>query len=122
MKKKLKSREVEVFIDGTDWRYEVGHASDGNHVYPSVKDLQMHSKCWDECGIVRCKLVFVETVVEEMSNKDWISKESAQPKSIAVETTLRLEAAERHLKYLEEKVQMHKDRVILLKTANREKK
>ena len=114
MKKKVKPREVEVYLDGTDWRYEVGEAADGNKVYPSVDCLKEESKCWNECGIVKCKLVFVETVVPEVSVKDWkfakIAKECDEDK-------LRLAAAERHLGYLEEKMMKQLDKVIQLKAT-----
>ena len=36
---------VIVYMCGTDWECEVGMASGGNTVYPSVEDLKRNSKC-----------------------------------------------------------------------------
>jgi len=120
MKKiKTKPREVEVYLDGTDWRYEIGHAADGNRVYPSVDCLKEENKCWDECGIVKCKLVFMETVIPEVDPKDW--KNTTPMVECDVDRD-RLAAAERHLGYLEEKVMKQLNKVIQLKANIKGKK
>lgn len=41
-----------------DWEYEIGGASDGNRVYPSVETLKEHHQCADECGIVEVRVSF----------------------------------------------------------------
>lgn len=116
---KKRPRSVEVYVDGTDWRYEIGEAADGNKVYPSVECAKEESKCWEECGIVKCQLVFKQWVVEEKAIKDWKSDTSMVIYDPLVE---RLRAAERHLAYLEEKFEKQKNKVILLKTEAKGRK
>ena len=48
-----------------DWEYEIGHASDGNRVYPSLHALQEHHDCWAECGVVEVEVRSIRTVVPE---------------------------------------------------------
>lgn len=48
-----------------DWEYEIGHAADGNKVYPSLKALQEHHNCWAECGVVEVEVRSIRTVVPE---------------------------------------------------------
>ena len=45
------------------WEYEIGHASDGNRVYPSLHALQEHHPCWAECGAVEVEVRSIRTVV-----------------------------------------------------------
>jgi hypothetical protein len=33
-----------------DFAYELGEASGGNKIYPSLEDLRKHHSCLDECG------------------------------------------------------------------------
>jgi len=40
----------------TDFYDELGHASGGNTVYPSINDLIRRRKCVDQCGIVEVKI------------------------------------------------------------------
>lgn len=60
-----KDGNVYVYIDGVDWQHEIGCALGGNRVYPSIKDLKEHSKCWQECGIVRIRIEEVEWVAPQ---------------------------------------------------------
>jgi len=55
-------KELEVYMDKTDWIYEVGAAADGNRVYPSVVSLKKYNSCHEQCGIVKVKVSYVETV------------------------------------------------------------
>ena len=48
-----------------DFEDELGRASGGNIVYPSIKDLKEHHTCWEECGIVEVEVSFVKTIVEQ---------------------------------------------------------
>lgn len=76
-------KEIEVFIDGVDYRHEVGEARGGNIVYGSVKDLKHHNSCWAGCGIVRAKVVGLEWVEPQDFKKelDDEGKETAIQKS-----------------------------------------
>lgn len=46
-----------------DWEYEVGGASGGSTVYPSVEDLKRHHTCWAGCGIVEVRVLFNKVIV-----------------------------------------------------------
>lgn len=48
----------------TDFDHELGAACGGVAVYPSVTDLKRCRPCVDECGIVKVKVTFVETIQE----------------------------------------------------------
>lgn len=58
----------DTFVDGymcaIDWSCELGMAADGNRVYPSIEALKKHHTCWEECGIVKVRVQFLETVLE----------------------------------------------------------
>jgi len=47
-----------------DWDYEIGGASGGNRIYPSINDLRKCRKCVDSCGIVEVE-VRLKRVVQE---------------------------------------------------------
>jgi hypothetical protein len=49
-------RTVTAYLCETDWNHELGHASDGNALYPSVDDLRDHQPCADQCGIVEVEV------------------------------------------------------------------
>ena len=113
---KPKIKKVKVYLDGIDWLYEVGHASDGNTVYPGVNSLKEYNRCWDGCGIVECELVFKKWLHEH----DWKRMAGDTVSYTAKEIKdnrelLRLESAKKHLEYLEEKVSKQKHKVIALK-------
>jgi len=121
-----KPREVEVYIDGTDWQYEVGEAADGNSVYPDVKSLQKYRSCWKGCGVVKCKLVFDSWIIEEDrkemfkdSTKSYSSEEFE--KNIDV---IRFEGAQKHLGWLKEKIKEQESKIEFIKNKieNKEKK
>ena len=42
-----------------DAEHELGAASDGSRVFPSVEDLKEYHECWPECGIARVEVKFV---------------------------------------------------------------
>lgn len=119
--KENKPREVEVYIDGTDWRYEVGEASDGNTVYPSLESIQHYTQCWKGCGVVKCKLVFVEEVLPEDTKemfKDLVpASQLTQDRDVA-----RLQSAEYHLEFMNKRVENIKVRIEELKKKIEEKK
>ena len=60
----LPMKTVIGYMDRTDFDHELGHASDGNKVYPSVEALKRDRSCVDECGIVMVAVTFV-AVIEE---------------------------------------------------------
>jgi hypothetical protein len=41
---KSKNKKVTVYLDGVDWLHEVGHAADGNAVYPDVDSLKEYNR------------------------------------------------------------------------------
>jgi hypothetical protein len=49
-------RTVTGYMCKVDWDFEIGNASDGNKVFPSVANLKEHLKCTDECGIVEVEV------------------------------------------------------------------
>lgn len=57
------------YMCGTDFQHELGIASDGNKIYPSVENLKQHKKCWEECGIVEVKVTLNKVIVEEDFSK-----------------------------------------------------
>jgi len=60
-----------LYVDMTDWAYDVGHAADGSRFYPSVKAIRKHSSCVHECGIGKVDINFLEVVQEPLSYEDW---------------------------------------------------
>jgi len=52
------------YMCAIDWEYELGAASGGNLVFPSVDDLKRSHVCWENCGIVEVRVLFSKTVVE----------------------------------------------------------
>ena len=60
-------RTVIGYMDKTDFDHELGTASDGTKVYPSIEALKRErASCIDECGIVAVAVTFV-AVIEEGS-------------------------------------------------------
>jgi hypothetical protein len=41
------------FMDKVDFEEELGLASDGNSIYPTVELLEEHHPCCNQCGIVK---------------------------------------------------------------------
>jgi hypothetical protein len=115
--------EKVVYIDATDFKYELEHAAGGNTVYPSLEDLKKNNRCWNECGVVKCKIVLEEWIIKE----DWEEtlKNAVQCSVDDIkngEDQLRLEGAKRHLSYLEEKVEQQKNRISYYETKIKENK
>lgn len=44
------------YMDKVAFECELGGASHGNRVFPSVEELQESCKCWEQCGIVEVKI------------------------------------------------------------------
>ena len=47
-----------------DWDHELGEASAGTPIYPSLADLQHDHPCWVSCGIVKVCVTHVATLRE----------------------------------------------------------
>lgn len=45
-----------------DWECEIGQASDGNKIYPSIDDLKRHHDCAEQCGIVEVQVSLLRIV------------------------------------------------------------
>jgi hypothetical protein len=119
---KPKIKKVKVYLDGIDWLYEVGHASDGNTVYPGVNSLKEYNRCWDGCGIVECELVFNKWLHEH----DWkrMAGESVTYTAEDLENNadiMQLESAQKRLQWLEGKVSKEKHRIVELKVNLKKK-
>ena len=57
---------MKVYICGISFRYELGEASGGNQVYPSVEDLNKHSKCCHSgCGVVELDVTLSKWIEEQ---------------------------------------------------------
>jgi hypothetical protein len=46
-----------------DWTWELGEAKGGTTIYPSIKDLKEEHPVWANCGIVKVRIEFEETIV-----------------------------------------------------------
>lgn len=62
--------EVTGYMCMIDFEHELGHASGGNEVYPSVDDLKRTHPSWEECGVVEVKVSYVRTVIEPTEMSD----------------------------------------------------
>ena len=60
-----KNTKVFGYMCGVDFQHELGEASGGNLVYPSLADLKHHAKCWESCGVVKVSVQLVEWVVPQ---------------------------------------------------------
>ena len=45
-----------------DWEHEIGHATYGNRIFPSVRDLEREHPSVQSCGIVRVKITLDEVI------------------------------------------------------------
>ena len=52
------------FICPTDFYHELGEASGGVIIYPSVKDMLRLSGCAESCGIFKVEVSYVDTALE----------------------------------------------------------
>lgn len=52
----------------TDFEYELGNASDGNKVFPSVDNLRHHMRCANVCGIVEVEVRFKRLVQDSIES------------------------------------------------------
>ena len=55
------------YMCSIDFECELGSASGGNKVYPSIEDLKDHHPMWKECGISKVFVTRTKVVVEP----DW---------------------------------------------------
>jgi hypothetical protein len=58
-----------VYMDLIAMKYEIGYASDGNKVYPSIEDLKRQTSCWPSCGIAEVEITF-KRIVEPQNLKE----------------------------------------------------
>lgn len=54
------------YMDKTDFECELGAASGGNVIYPSVEDLKRHVSCHQSCGVVSVRVSFIGVEIEPM--------------------------------------------------------
>lgn len=55
-------RVVRGFMCRIDFDHELGYASEGNRVYPSIDALKKRHEMWKECGIVEVEVRLVKIV------------------------------------------------------------
>jgi hypothetical protein len=63
------------YMDRIGFECELGGASKGNRVFPSVEECKEHHKCWEQCGIVEVK-VEATRIVEEGSLEEDLEDDS----------------------------------------------
>jgi hypothetical protein len=112
-----KPKEITVFLDGVDWQHEIGEAVGGNKVYPSIEDLKEYNRCWNGCGIVKCKLVFEEWVVEQ--NFEEMFKDSSKSYTLEDLKTnrdiMKLESAQKRAEWLLSQLELQNNKITALK-------
>jgi hypothetical protein len=98
----MKYKNIVVYVDGVDYEHEIGEASDGNKIFPSIKALQENNRCWEGCGVVKCELVFKEWVIESDYSEMFKNSKQYSLKDIQENPEIiRLESAKKRLTYLE---------------------
>lgn len=50
------------YMCAVDFECELGAASGGNTVHPSVEDLKKGHECWESCGIVEVRVTYSKTI------------------------------------------------------------
>jgi hypothetical protein len=63
-KPELRPSSVKGFMCYIDYAYELGNASGGNKVYPSMEDLYKSHPMADDCGVVEVEVVVKSIVVQ----------------------------------------------------------
>ena len=59
----MKKREkITVYMDLVAAQYEVGNASGGTKIHPSIDDVKKEYTCWKSCGIAEMTLTFKSEV------------------------------------------------------------
>jgi len=53
---------IYVYMCAVDFSFELGEAKGGTKLYASIKDLKENHSCWEECGITKVKVGYVESV------------------------------------------------------------
>jgi hypothetical protein len=53
-----------VYMCRVEHDYEMGHASDGVRIFPTLESLKEHHQCWAECGIVEVRVSLNRIIVE----------------------------------------------------------
>jgi len=118
----MKRKEVIVYLDAVDFQHEIGEALGGNKVYPSVKDLKENNRCWDSCGVVKCKITLVDWVEEQNFNK--MFRDSSKIYTLEELKTnadvQRIESSKKYLEQLEKLVFNTKKRIEALETKLKE--
>ena len=67
------------FMCATAWECELGAASAGNRIFPSLDDAKKSLKCASDCGIVEVRVTFVS----QPMRGDWPEDEEAARDAIA---------------------------------------
>jgi hypothetical protein len=62
-----------------DWECELGGASGGNRVYPTIENLKANHTCWEECGIVEVRVSWSKTILPlRFSEEETISEQESK--------------------------------------------
>lgn len=60
----MNARTVTGFMCKIDWDHEIGNASRGTRVYPSINAIRAQHTCADECGIVEVEVRLARVISE----------------------------------------------------------
>ena len=74
----MSREEKEVYLCSVDFDHEIGEASGGNTVYPSLDNLKELVPCWESCGVIKAIVIFDSLVVKGDITKDCISFEEME--------------------------------------------
>lgn len=64
----------------TDFECELGGASDGNHVYPSLSSLLADRRCAIECGVAEVEVKLKNILLSPINRKEYFNEEDGQLK------------------------------------------
>ena len=108
-----KNKPIEGFMCGIDFQHELGEASGGNVVYPSLKDAETNLPCHKSCGVVKVKVELVEWVKEQdlFNRKDNISAEEyekTRDKRILEHNIAKLKDLEQQIESTKQKIKEYK--------------
>ena len=59
----LRPKEKVVYVDCTDFWYEMGEAAGGSKVYGSIEEVLKYSPCAKECGVVEVTIKYKKQVL-----------------------------------------------------------
>ena len=82
---------ITVYVDTTDFNHEIGkgNASGPHYVYNTLEEIKEKQPCVSQCGVIRAKLVKLETVLESNMHPSEEHKLSFSERYRLMETALK---------------------------------